>query len=227
MSAMLSLLTGLAVAAAVLFAAIAWRLARDDRRRSAARVAALSAAIDGPANAPIVIDTAPVAAADTPAAMFALEPGASIKGRPVLKVAVVAVMAIVIVVAAAMINRDPQQAATAAAAPQSAALELMSMRHQREGRTLKVTGLVRNPEGGIEARRVSAVVFVFDRGGSFLTSGRAPLDFVVLEPGGESPFVVTIPDVADVARYRVSFRTDAGVVRHVDRRAEQLQLAGN
>ena len=39
-------------------------------------------------------------------------------------------------------------------------------------------------------------------------------------PGDESPFVVTIPNVADVARYRVSFRTEAGTLRHVDRRAD-------
>ena len=227
MSLMFSILTGLAVGAALLFAIIAWRLAREDRRRSAARVAALSAAIDGPSIEPMVIDAAPYADAEAPAAMFTLEPGASIKGRPLLKAAVVAVRAIVIIVAAAMSNRDPRQTPAAAAATQTAALELLSMRHQREGNTLTVTGLVRNPDTGTEARRVSAIVFVFDRKGSFVTSGRAPLDFVVLEPGGESPFVVTIPKVTEVARYRVSFRTDAGVVRHVDRRAEQLQLAGN
>ena len=72
--------------------------------------------------------------------------------------------------------------------------------------------------------RIAAVVFTFDRDGSFVTSARAPLDFTTLEPGDESPFVVTIPNVGDVGRYRVSFRTDAGVVRHVDRRA-QSQLA--
>ena len=84
----------------------------------------------------------------------------------------------------------------------------MSMRHSREGTTLTVTGLVRNPAGGAEARRVTAVVFAFDRNGGFTASGRAPLDFVVLEPGDESPFVVTIPNVTEVAKYRVSFRTE-------------------
>jgi hypothetical protein len=48
---------------------------------------------------------------------------------------------------------------------------------------------------------------------------------VVLEPGDESPFVVTIPNVTEVAKYRVSFRTEDGMMRHVDRRAEQLQLS--
>jgi hypothetical protein len=158
--------------------------------------------------------------------MFAAERGEKLKGFPLIRAAVVGVMATVIVVAAAMGSRErPASAATAATTNEAAPLELMSMRHAREGTTLTVTGLVRNPEAGVEARRVSAVVFTFDRAGSFLASGRAPLDFVVLEPGGESPFVVTIPNVTGVARYRVSFRTDEGVVRHVDRRAEQLKFA--
>jgi hypothetical protein len=216
MNLVLSVLTGIAVAAAVIFAAIAWRVLREEQRRSAARVAALGTALDAP----------PAVSTELAAPMFTAQSGASIKGRPMLKAAVVGVMAIVIIVAAAMGNRDHAPTAATAAASQPAPLELMSMRHTRDGRTLTVTGLVRNPESGADARRVAAVVFVFDRNGSFVASGRAPLDFVVLEPGGESPFVVTVPNVADVARYRVSFRTETGVVRHVDRRAEQLQLAG-
>jgi hypothetical protein len=101
---------------------------------------------------------------------------------------------------------------------QDGALELLSMRHEREGDTLSVTGLVRNP-GGAAARGIIAVVFAFDHGGNFVASGRAPLDFVTLAPGDESPFHVAIPHVSDVGRYRVSFRTESGVVRHVDRRA--------
>jgi hypothetical protein len=227
MDLVLFALTGVSAAAAALFAVVAWRLVREERRRSAARVASLSSAIDGPTMLPDDVEPGSYLRIDVPAEMFAVESGASIKGRPMLKAAVVAVMAIVIIVAAAMGNRDHAAAPVAAAAPQQAPLELMSMRHQRDGTTLKVTGLVRNPDAGSEARGVAAVVFVFDRNGSFVASGRAPLDFVVLEPGGESPFVVSVPNVSDVARYRVSFRTDNGVVRHVDRRAELLQLAGN
>jgi hypothetical protein len=62
-------------------------------------------------------------------------------------------------------------------------------------------------------------VFVFDRDGGFVASGRAPLEFNGIAHGDESPFQVTIPDVKDVGRYKVSFRTEAGIVPHVDRRA--------
>jgi hypothetical protein len=64
-----------------------------------------------------------------------------------------------------------------------------------------------------------AVVFVFDRDGGFVASGRAPLEFATIARGDESPFQVTIPDVKEVGRYRVSFRTQAGIVRHVDLRS--------
>jgi hypothetical protein len=79
---------------------------------------------------------------------------------------------------------------------------------------------------GTSLTRIDAVVFAFDRTGSFVASGRAALDFTTLAPGDQSAFVVKIPNVADVARYRVSFRTEAGILRHLDRRAAaQLQAS--
>lgn len=239
MEFLLVVLTILSLAAAAGFAFVAWRLQREERERSAARVAALSSALDAldtldAFDEPIARDERVNAATPVPvataapvpvASMFRMEPGASVQGRPLIKAAVVGVMAVAVVVAAAMGNRSTGAAASAAVAAEKAPLELMSMRHTREGTTLTVTGLVRNPAGGAEARRVTAVVFAFDRNGGFTASGRAPLDFIVLEPGDESPFVVTIPNVTAVAKYRVSFRTDDGMMRHVDRRAEQAQLS--
>jgi hypothetical protein len=96
------------------------------------------------------------------------------------------------------------------------------MRHTRDGSALTVSGLVRNPRAGDTVASIAAVIFAFNREGAFVTSAQAPLDFLTLGPGDESPFIVTIPNVGDVGRYRVSFRTDAGVVRHVDRRAAQV-----
>ncbi len=57
-------------------------------------------------------------------------------------------------------------------------------------------------------------------GWRFLSSSRAPLDFMTLTPGEESPFVVNVPVTGQVARYRVGFRTEDGhVLPHVDKRA--------
>lgn len=110
------------------------------------------------------------------------------------------------------------QSAVAAVPAASAPLELVSLRHERQGGSLIVSGLVRNPHAGQAAKGLAAVAFTFDRQGTFLASGRAVLDFPQLQPGDESPFSISVPQSGQVARYRVSFRTDERVVPHVDRR---------
>jgi hypothetical protein len=109
----------------------------------------------------------------------------------------------------------------------AAPLELMSLGHVRERGAFTVRGLVRNPRDGSVEDHVSAVVFVFDRQGNYTTSSRAAIDVVTLDPGRESPFVVSVPRAGDVGRYRVAFRTDLGVVRHIDRREPPAQLASH
>lgn len=98
-------------------------------------------------------------------------------------------------------------------------LELVALAHEREGDTLTVRGTIRNPASGAEMNRLTAVVFLFDRNGGFLSSGRAAVESPALIPGGESTFVVTIPAAGDVARYRVSFRSGDQIVSHVDKRS--------
>lgn len=205
-------LTIVSIAAAAGFGWFAWYLHDQERRRSAARVAALTSAIDGRD------DRAPVAVND----LFAPEHSAAANGAPVIRWAVGAVMVLVLLAAVSMSNRGTTtEPSTVSDAP----LELMAMRHERQGDRLTVSGLVRNPRGGDNVADVTALVFAFNRAGAFVTSARASLDFPKLTPGDESPFVVTIPGVADIGRYRVSFGTAAGVVQHVDRRAEQTRLA--
>lgn len=211
MDPLLLALLVVSMASAVGFGGFAWHLLREERQRSAARVAALSSAID-----------AATPAAPTPGVseLFAPKSSAAAHGNPFIKVAVGALMAVVLIVVIASANRGPDAAGARANARSgvSAPLELISMRHTRDGDTLTVSGLVRNPRAGADATRVTAVILAFNRAGAFVNSARAPLDFTTLEPGDESPFVVTVPSAADVGRYRVSFRTDSGVVRHVDRR---------
>ena len=238
----LLVLSVISLCAAAVVAVLAWSIVRDDRQRSAARVAALaSTALDESATV-VAIQGPPeggprVSGGDdrlpgfdgtfydqgdrTPSVIAATRP-AAVQGHPLVKVAVGIAMSVALIVFIAMSDDRHQDGASARAAvavtQQDSALELLSMRHEREGDNLSVTGLVRNPGAG-PARGIIAVVFAFDHAGNFVASGRAPLDFVTLAPGDESPFRVTIPHVSDVGRYRVSFRTESGVVRHVDRRA--------
>jgi hypothetical protein len=230
----LLVLSVISLCAAAVVAVLAWSIVRDDRQRSAARVAALaSTALDESATVVAIQgppDGSHVSSRDgafhdqgdrTPSLISAARP-AAVQGHPLVKVAVGIAMSVALIVFIAMSgDRHQDRAAapsTVATVQQDGALELLSMRHERDGDMLAVTGLVRNP-GAASARGIIAVVFAFDHGGNFVASGRAPLDFVTLAPGDESPFHVTIPHVSDVGRYRVSFRTESGVVRHVDRRA--------
>jgi hypothetical protein len=203
----LVLLSITAVLVALAAAGYAWRMARADQLRSKARVAALAAAIDG--------------TGDSPAPMFERTPRAGL-GRPLLKLGVGFGMAVGVIVLVAMgsdrrvTSAEPPASSTASEATEQ--LELLSMRHSRAGDAMKVTGLVRN-RGDAARATLMAVVFVFDRDGGFVASGRAPLEFAGIANGDESPFQVTIPEVKEVGRYRVSFRTESGIVPHVDRRA--------
>ncbi len=115
----------------------------------------------------------------------------------------------------------PRGTSAAAVGPNSP-LELVSLSHQRQNEKLAVSGLVRNPAAGQPIQHLSAVVFLFDRMGTFVTSSRANVDFLKLGAGDESPFVVSLDAPATVSRYRVSFRTDDGVVPHIDRRQETV-----
>jgi hypothetical protein len=229
MSTVLLVITIGSLVAAAGAAWFAWRVYRDDEERSHARVAALSNAIDAADPVPL---TGPPVAVNS---LFAPEHSEAARGIPVIKAAVGIVMATAIIVFVAMSNRgasspsngEPIAAGSALTVSSKAAapLELISMRHERNGETLTVTGLVRNPRNGRAIRQLTAVVFAFNRSGAFVTSGRAAVDFTTIDAGDESPFVVNIPGVTDIGRYRVSFRTDAGVVRHVDGRGDQTRLA--
>lgn len=115
---------------------------------------------------------------------------------------------------------------TAAAVGPNMPLELVSLRHDRRDAKLAVSGLVRNPVTGQPVERLSAVVFLFDQQGTFVMSATSPVDFIKLGLGDESPFVVALDAPPGVARYRVSFRTDDGVVPHIDRRGAAPVAAG-
>jgi hypothetical protein len=216
MDVVLLSLTTLSLAAAAGFGALSWRVGREERERARARIAALSTAMALPSSeTPLLSGVAVGSVFDRS------EEG--LRGRPMIKVAVGAVMALTIIIGAIIGARTADRTPSVTSAP--APLELMSMRHQRQGTTLTVSGLVRNPGKGAAINGVTAVVFAFDRTGAFVASGRAPLDFGALAPGDESPFVVNVPNVSEVARYRVTFRSGTGVVRHIDRRGSQVQLA--
>jgi hypothetical protein len=226
------IVTVIACFVAITTSLVAWRVLREDRRRSDARVAALTEDIYGTrANqyAEVPLNEPPHVAVDH---LFADADDGTGPRRPRLAAIVgggalvVGSIAALLVLVTSGARPAASASSTAAAAPRAAAapaipgapLELVALGHEREDDRLTVRGVVRNPSGGHEVTNLTAVVLLFNQQGGFLTSGRATIERA-LAPGGEAPFVVTVPGAADVGRYRVSFRTDAGVVPHVDRRS--------
>lgn len=218
-------LISLAVAGAMSF--LAWRVVREERRRSEARVAALAVEL-GPAD----LDLPPgEAGASSAGSMFTfVQPVAALPRLTVVVLAGALVVGSGAVLLVAVgrggeAHAGPASAATAAdasvsAAPQTShALELVALGHERERDQLTVRGVVRNPMSGSPITDLTAVVLVYDREGGFLTTGRAPLQTPALSPGGETSFLVTITGAAAVGRYRVSFRSRDRVISHVDLRS--------
>jgi hypothetical protein len=170
-----------------------------------------------------VIAELPVGAhvAAAPAPLFgATEEPAPARSRLIAPLIGVAVVSLVLG-GVYLVNGTPATAPAAAkmtAVASAGALELVSLDQARTGKGLTIRGAVRNPAGAQPARGLTAVVFVFDKTGAFVTSARSPIDYQELAPGDESPFTVTVPNATNAARYRVSFRNDRDVVPHVDKR---------
>jgi hypothetical protein len=221
----LLLITSCSLILAATLAAVAWRLAREERRRSQARIATLASDVDLEMR-----PNAEVIAAG--GELFRIEDRdhAGSRFAAVLTIgafAVAAALALLVTMSragqsvsepVAVQARAPDAGLTTRGAADSAPLELMALTHEREGDGIIVRGVVRNPSAGVDQGGVAAVVFVFTRDGAFLASGRSALAVPVLAPGAETPFVVTVPNANEIGRYRVSFRSDERVVPHIDRR---------
>lgn len=256
-------ITVLSLVVALVMSVTAWRLMRDEKQRSAARIAALATAStdDEPIALPIVapktekapwtrapfdsMASAEPASFDSiesaePAEALSRRVGSEEYSEPIVSHAPVfgavteertsgggqrslaiaaAVLFVVLSGGLVWMMAGPEGTTPVAVGP-NAPLELVSLSHARQDDKLAVSGLVRNPASGQPVEKLSAVVFLFDRMGTFVTSSRAHVDFLKLGAGDESPFVVSIDAPATVSRYRVSFRTDDGVVPHIDRRGE-------
>jgi hypothetical protein len=260
-------MTVLSLAMAALMSVIAWKLLRDKKDRSAARVEALEAmAFDGLATrlASRDEDEMDVEAGfdgePSPADLFrrdredpgigAAAPDALFEAPAILgagrrrflafaAVAVVGIAGVGTTYALRTPGLDASTGASSEAAPLStpaetggsrsalsqAPLELLSLRHAvgRDG-TFTVTGLAQNPTQGQGLNGVEAVVYLFDGGGQYFATGRAALGAGRLDPGEETPFVITVAGAPGVSRYRVGFRReDGGVVAHVDHRGQPPQ----
>jgi hypothetical protein len=197
---------------------------RIERQRSDARVAALAAALDDPLR-----DT-PWADEGGPGEASTLSHGVSLtvpeevhsSRLPAFAIAALVVLSVGGLLFAGMNGgRRPARHVTTT---QASSIELVSMRHALDGKTLIVSGLVRNPTT-TPTPSLSAVVSVLGQNGQIVARGESPLDPAMLEPGKETNFRVSVPSVADPGRYRVAFVNGSQIVPHVDRRADLSRTA--
>jgi hypothetical protein len=241
----LVLVTLISLVLAVIMSVIAWRVSHEEQRRSDARVAALAADIhDGGSSAgrrerAALAPDLPIRSAFEGPVTSALATdlfGAGAVHTSSKRLTTVATIGVVVFALAATMavllgrgtSHDRPAAGTAERAglgqtakpnpPAAIPLELVALGHERDGERLIVRGVIRNPAASGKIDGLTAVVFLFKADGGFAASGRAPISSATLVPGGESTFLVTVDGATDVARYRVSFRTDDRVVPHVDRR---------
>jgi hypothetical protein len=222
MNVILLIVTGVSLTLAGFMSAVAWQMTRSERRRSDARVAALASAIYEDAE-------------DAPAAnLFADRRSPAMGGYGVAALVGACVIALLGGLAMSMsgrsadasradsgsrsAGRQPSGAGLQPGVPASAPLELLALEHERDGDALVIRGLLRNPSDAAERDGLSAVVLLLGAGGDVLATARAAVPAVRLEPGATTPFVVNVTGVADIDRFRLSFRTDARVEPHVDRR---------
>jgi hypothetical protein len=228
--------TLLSMAMAASLSVIVWRMLRDERHRSEARVVALTAKAGtrdpGQGTRDLILREPPVSAS-VATRMFAERQVTSPWGTRFAVMAglglVVASLILLALTATAKSAATRQAGRTAAAAvaanagsnPSVAGLELLSLRDTRQPGSLTITGLVQNPRGGAPLSRVTVTAYAFDDQGAFLASGRASIDVTALAPGDESPFVVSVPVTETVARYRIGFRNEDGrVIAHIDKRQQ-------
>ena len=217
----------LAVALSIAVVALAVMLlhrVRLEHRRSDARVAALAAALDDPLwETALANSRDPIEAPVSQGGVSMLVPEEVHSSRlPAFAIAALVVLSASALLVTGMNRGARPSRQVAAAAPSS--IELMSMRHALDGETLIVSGLVRNPTTTATSS-LSAVVSVLGRDGQIVARGESPLNPAMLEPGKETNFRVSVPQVAEPGRYRVAFVNGSHIVPHVDRRADLARTA--
>ncbi len=243
MESVLIVITLVSLALTIVLAVVLARLIRDERRRSEARVAVLREMADAVApafEAGEVQSREPAADLDLPLTVDVRTSGDLFVRREPRsawphRLAVAAAIASLVTMTALALRstgRSPSPATHANTRPASTQteglLELLSLKQTQGTNKLTIIGLVQNPRDGTVLSKVKATALLFGPDGTFLASGGAPLDFTLLNPGDESPFVIDVPVTAPVARYRVGFRGEDGrVIGHVDRRTGATMAGGS
>ncbi|MCR4376287.1 MAG: hypothetical protein NUW22_15710 [Acidobacteria bacterium] len=219
METMLWVVVIVASVLAIGLALFAWRLLRRDHHRTGARAALLRQLAFEP-DAPLAPDP-PAHDVLRAAPVTTWEP--AVHTRAPSRGWIPALVALLCLALGAWTVYGLYRPDAVEARAQTLPLDLFSLSHRLEAGALVVTGLIQNPREGQPVPRVMAVAYVFNAQGEYTASGKAALEFAPLAPGAQSPFVIRIPAVEGVTRFRVGFRAEDGsVIAHVDRRGQPI-----
>ncbi len=229
---------------AIAMGVVTWRLVQEERRRSAARLAALAAELGSgegwsasgdpdplaPRSAndlpdPLPPASTPEGAGDEPGSLAEngglfsspVPPAPAGWGRfAALSGAAGIVLAIVATVF--LLTGSGAGDAAESLGDSRPPLDLIALRHAAEGPFLDISGSVRNPAAAAAAERLSVVAMAFDEAGTLVATRRTPVETPSLPPGADSPFTIRLL-AAGISRYRISFLLDETTIPHIDRRS--------
>jgi len=239
----LGIVTVLALLMTIGMGVVTWRLVRGERRRSAARVSALTDELRKreadrsrpspveptpevptvPADIPLQpapphVSTGPVPAGSATATGL-FQTRTEETGSWVRRLAGFGVAAAVLVtlVSAAILTFPSSRHNNAAIDELLVPIELLALTHQHQDGMLAISGMVRNPGNRQAEHHLTVMALALDDDGTVVATGRAPLASDSLPAGTESTFAVSLP-ADDATRYRISFLFEETTVPHLDRR---------
>ena len=219
MALTLSAVTILSLLIAAALGAVTYRLVREERRRSDARVAALAEELRGGAGIGLSAGTPqrpaePAEPREPPFFEPPPESPSTLGNRLAAFGAAVVAVAAILTIGFIGLSRD---SAERAPGEPHAPVELLALEHDAVGPLLAISGSVRNPSDAAALAELSVVAMAFDEAGAMKASRRTAIAAPILMPGAASPFVVEVPS-EEVSRYRISFVIDDATVPHVDLR---------
>ena len=221
---------------------VTWRLVREERQRSAARLVALEAELtrrgivpDGvlvaaperPNAPPVVRASAPSATEPerpesdqttvTASELFAPHPAPS--SYPQRRATALGLAAAVLAISVSLAifagsGAEGPRAAVTTPVP----VELVTLTHAQHDGVLAISGTVRNPLHAKDERRLSVLAIALDDGGAPVATGRGPVDASLLAAGDQTSFSLSIP-TDHASRYRIRFLVDDRPVPHLDVRS--------
>lgn len=225
----LGIVTVLALLMTVGMGVVTWRLVREERRRSAARLSVLTAELARhdmqdmdeqprqPSSSRSEGGGGTAASSHARTDLFQTRIDETEGWTRRLAGFGIAGVVLVAIISAAVLT-FPGSRGDPALEDAQVPVELLALTHEHHDGMLAISGTVRNPGDGPAERRLTVMALALDRDGTVVATGRASLEPTGLPTGTESTFAVSLP--ADHAtRYRISFQFENMTVPHLDRRA--------